>query len=288
VPALAPAVTALTHSQTDVGALATALDSALASGTALQTQLTALVAKLRDMALGVEQGADPKQTLHHAIDTAFGELGLDELNALYQQVHDTFDSYSPEHLQAQLDSLLAPVHELIANLTDPHALFADVETAFADVKSLVDPGLRNFVTSLRTDVQPIVDAVKAKVDAVDLSAVSGELDAKYAEITDLKNRLLDKLQSLVDGLDAPYQEAVQIVEDLNPATVLVQPLEQTFNEIMAKLEGIDVRKVFQPLLDAIGALRDKLLAQIDRVEQAFEEFLGAAPSGSGASLAVSA
>ena len=282
VAVLAPAVTAFRKAQTDAAALAAALDTSLASGTALQTQLTALVAKLRDMALGVEAGTDPKQTLHHAIDTAFGELGLDEITALYSQVHDTFDSYSPEHLQGQLDALLAPVHELITGLTDPHELFAEVETAFNDVKGIVDPGLRDFVTQLRGDVEPILDAVKAKVDAVDLGAVSSELDARYAEITQLKNRLLDKLQSLVDGLDAPYREVVQIVEDLNPATVLVQPLEETFNAIMAKLGVIDVRKVFQPLLDAIGALRDKLLAQIDRVEQAFEEFLGAAPSGGGA------
>jgi hypothetical protein len=288
VAVLAPAVTAFRTSQTDAAALAAALDTALASGTALETQLTALVAKLRDMALGVEAGADPKQTLHHAIDTAFGELGLDEITALYTQVHDTFDSYSPEHLQAQLDELLAPVHELIEGLTDPHQLFAEVETAFNDVKGIVDPGLREFVTQLRGDVEAILDAVKAKVEAVDLGAVSSELDARYAEITQLKERLLDKLQSLVDGLDAPYHEVVQIVEDLNPATVLVQPLEETFNAIMAKLGVIDVRKVFQPLLDAIGALRDKLLAQIDRVEQAFEEFLGAAPSGGGGSLAVAA
>jgi hypothetical protein len=98
--------------------------------------------------------------------------------------------------------------------------------------------------------------------------------------------LLDKLQALVDAVDAPYLEVVKLLDDLNPGTVLIEPLQETYDAILAKIDGIDVRAVFEPLLQALTRLRDKLVEQLQRTEQAFERFLSASPGGAGAGVAV--
>ena len=104
------------------------------------------------------------------------------------------------------------------------------------------------------------------------------LNVKYADILAIKDRLQSKLQALFDGLDGPYQQIELILEALNPGEVLIEPLSVTYQQILDKFEGVSVRAIFQPLLDALASLRDALIEGIDRTSDAFKAFLSAAPS----------
>ncbi|NOZ29636.1 MAG: hypothetical protein GXP39_16490 [Chloroflexi bacterium] len=288
LPILASAIERFRTLESALNALASSLDTLLSDGGPLRQPLTALSDRLREVALGITEGAaDIKQALRDAITQAYQALGVDTIQAIFEQVKATFQSFSPENLEATLNELLAPVRNFLDNLPDPSAILNDVGTAFNDLKTLIDPGLRDLLNQVRISIQPILDAITAKIGALDPSAILGELDAKYTAIVALKDRLLNKLQAVIDGLDAPYQQVVQLIDDLNPGTVLVEPLSATYQAILDKIEGIDIRAVFQPLLDALKALRDELVAGIDRTVIAFESFLAAAPTGAiGATVSV--
>ncbi len=280
LPILAGAIERFRTLETALNTLAGSLDTLLSDGGPLRQPLTALSDRLREVALGITEGAaDIKQALRDAITQAYQALGVDTIQAIFEQVKATFQSFSPENLEATLNELLAPVRDFLDNLPDPSAILNDVGSAFNNLKTIIDPGLRDLLNQMRISIQPILDAITAKIGALDPSAILGELDTKYTAIVALKDRLLNKLQALIDGLDAPYQQVVQLIDDLNPGTVLVEPLSATYQAILDKIEGIDIRAVFQPLLDALKALRDELVAGIDRTATAFESFLAAAPTG---------
>ena len=279
LPILASALAGARPAQEAVSALAQGLENLLRDGGPLQQPLQALSAKLRELALGITEGAaDLKQALRGAVTRAYETMGVDTIQVIYRQVEETFQSFSPENLEATLNELLAPVRDLLDALLDPSALFQEVVDAYNGLRGLIDPGLADFLNQVRSDVQPILDAVTSKLNALDPAAIIDQLDARYADLMALKDRLLGKLQEALDGLDAPYQQVVELIDALNPGTVLVEPLNAAYQAILDKLEGIDIRAVFQPLLDALRGLRDQLVAGIERTATAFTSFVSAAPS----------
>ena len=246
--------------QTALGELAGALDRALSDGGALSQPLDALSNRLREMTVGIVEGAtDLKQVLRDAIDQAYQAMGVGAIAAIYQQVKETFQSFSPDNLEAALTELVQPVRDWLDNLLDPSEVLGEVVEAFNSFKALIDPGLSDFLDQVRADVQPIVDGIVAKVSALDPSAVLTQLDAKYQAIIAVKDRLVGKLESMLSALDEPYQLILGLIDQMNPGTVLVEPLSDTYQAILDKLAGVDIRLVFQPLLDAIRRLREALV-----------------------------
>jgi hypothetical protein len=275
---LAGPLGAARRSQDALAVLIPGLDTTLADGGPLEAPLAALAERLRGLGLGITAGPDGVQdALTALVEEAFAQLGLTEIEALFAQVRSTFESFGPDALEAQLEALLEPVRDVIDAIPQPSALLAPVFAEFDALKALVDPGLRDFLDALKAEVEPVFDTARAKLDAVDVTALTAQLDEQYAEIQALKDRLLATLDELAGALDEPYAAVVALLDGLNPGVVLVEPLQATYEQILAKVDGISVRTVFQPLLDAVAGLRDELLAQIDRTAAALQEMLAASP-----------
>ncbi len=279
---LAAAVPVWRTLQTNINTLSGAVATAFSASGPMPGPLETLATRLHELALGAtEAGADIKLILGNLVTQTYQALGIEELVATYTQLKATVQSFSPESLETALTELLSPIREFLDNLLDPATVLADVVTAFNSLKALIDPGLRDFLNQVRTDLQPILDALKAKIDALDPASLLVPLEASYADIVALKDRLLSKLQGLLDAVDAPYQEIVQLIDALNPGTVLVAPLQATYEAILDKIDGVNIRAVFQPLLDALKRLFDELVAGIKRTFKALESFVSTGASVSG-------
>lgn len=274
LPVLAGAVSVWRTLQTNLNTLSGELVAEFSESGRLRQPFEALATKLNELALGATQaGADIKLILRNLVTQTYQALGVDELIATYTQLKATIQSLSPESVETALTELLSPLREFLDNLLDPATVLAEVVTAFNSLKALIDPGLRDFLNQLRRDLQPILDAVKTKIDALDPASLLAPLDVKYADILALKNRLLSKLQDLLNAVDAPYQQIVQLIDELNPGTVLVAPLQATYEAILDKIDGVNIRAVFQPLLDALKNFLNQLIAGIRRTAGAFESFV---------------
>lgn len=281
LPLFAGALQRFRTSQSGLVALTEKLDAALSEDGPVAQPLEALSARLHEIAPTIEEGvADIKRALRDAITQTFEATGVDAISEIYAELKSSLQSYSPENLEAALEELIAPLQASLQNLLDPSEVLDEVVAAFDDLKALIDPGLHDFLSQLQTSVEPIFSALSAKVEAIDPEPVVAALDAKYAEIVAIKDRLQDKLQALFDGLDVPYRQVEQTLEDLNPREVLIAPLSATYQAILDKFEGTDVRTLFQPLLDVLKRLRDALVEGIERTGATFASFLSAAPSAS--------
>jgi hypothetical protein len=283
LPILANALTAWRTLQTNLATLSAALVAAFAESGALRPPLQTLGAKLRELSFGaLEAGADIKQILRNLVTQTYQSLGIEDLLALYNQIKATFQSFSPESLEAAFTGLLSPIRGFLDSLLDPGVVLAEVVTAFNSLKAIINPGLRDFLHGVRADLQPILDSVKAKIDALNPAALLAPLDATYTNIIALKNRLLAKLQGLLNAIDEPYEQIVRLIDALNPGTVLVAPLQATYEAILAKIDDIDIRAVFQPLLDALKSFDDQLEVGINRTFRALESFVSTGLAVSGA------
>jgi hypothetical protein len=273
--------------QAGVVSLGQGLDAALAdAGGAVGTALDGLSARLRDLVPGLEQGSDVKDVLRRAVDRGYEALGVADVEGLFAGLRQAVESLGPDGIETALDEVLAPARAFLDGLPDPAEVLGEAADAFDSLKAAVDPGLSRFLDQVRGDVEPVLDAVAAKVESLDPAALLAPLEERYGRLMDLKDRLLQKLQDLLSALDDPYGEIEALAEALDPATVLVEPLNETYQEILDKLGDIDVRVVFQPAVDAVKGLRDQLVEGIGRTSDAFEAFLGAAPSSAGAGVSL--
>jgi len=266
--------------ETALSTFTTGVGTALAGGTPLETSLIGLGTRLQEVAgVVTEEGGDLKESLRQLVNRTYQNLGADRITSIYTSLTATLSSYSPENLESALDEALAPVRNFLDTLLDPTEVFAGVVTLFNEVKALITPGLNTLLTQLRQELEPILDSLNTAIEAFNPRAILTQLDTVYTDIVALKDRLLAKFNQLLNSLDTPYEQVLSILEDMNPSTVLVKPLEATYQAIVAKFADINIRKVFQPLLDAIAFLRDELIKGIKRTGKSFEAFLGAAPAG---------
>jgi hypothetical protein len=288
LPLMATSLVQFREFQNGTMALATELDSQMSEGGGLEQPLESLSDRLREIGPDIEEGIDDvKQALRDIVNQALEASGVDQINEIYTELQNTLASYAPSNLEAAIDELIAPFTDAIDELVDPSEVFDEVLTAFDNLKSLIDPGLDDFLVQLRDQLEPILEAITSKVESLDPGIIIGPLDAKYADIIAIKDQLQAKIQALLDSLDAPYETVVQTIEALNPAQVLAEPLDATYQLILNKVDGIDIHVVFEPLFEALRALLDQLIAGIKRTGDAFELFLNAAPSGSdGASVSI--
>lgn len=267
--------------QNGISTLVSELENQMGEGGSLEQPLDALSERLKEIGPGIEEGIDDvKQALRDIVNQAMEASGVDQINQIYTELQNTLESFNPSNLETAINELIAPFSEVIDELIDPSEVFNEVLASFDNLKSLIDPGLDDFLDQLRDQVEPILDGITSKVDSLDPGIIIGPLDAKYADIIAIKDQLQAKIQELLDSLDAPYETVVQTIEDLNPAQVLAEPLDATYQQILNKIDGVDIHAVFEPLIEALRALLDQLIEGIKRTGDAFESFLGAAPSGS--------
>lgn len=281
LPLMAGALEQFSGFKNGVSTLASELDGHMSDGGALQQPLETLSERLAEVGPGIDDGVDDvKQALKDILNQAMEASGVEQITQIYSELQSTLKSYRPDNLESAINELIAPVSGAIEELNDPSEIFNEALVSYDNLKALVNPGLDDLLEQLRNQIQPILNGIIAKVDSLDPGILIGPLDAKYADILAIKDQLQAKIQDLLASLDAPYETVVQTIEQLNPAQVLAEPLDTTYQQIVDKIDGIDIHAVFEPLFEVLRALLGQLIEGINRTGDAFESFLNSAPSGS--------
>jgi division protein CdvB (Snf7/Vps24/ESCRT-III family) len=264
---------------TRIGNLSNEIESQLDDSGALAEPMDQLADRIRSIAGDLDAGAaDIKQALRDLVSGGIQAAGVDEIRALHSRLRETVVGLGPDGLESAVDEVIAPVRDMIDGLPDPGAMFDAAAARLQAMRVRITGEVQTTVDDLRDQVQAIIDAALALLDPIDLDAVIASLDGAYASILDLKDRLIAAIGSLTDAVDAPYETVVGLIDDLNPFEILGPVLDEAYNEILAKFEGLDLQEIFAPILEAIGHLRDELLEGIRRVGDAFGSFQSASAS----------
>lgn len=264
---------------TRIGDLSHEIESQLGDSGALAEPMDQLADRIRSIAGDLDTGtADTKQALRDLISGGIQAAGIDDIRALHSQLRETVVGLGPDGLEAAVDDIIAPVRDMIDSLPDPGAMFDAAAAQLQALRARITGEVQITVDELRDQVQAIVDAALAILEPIDLDTVMASLDSAYSAILDLKDRLIAAIGSLTDAVDAPYETVVGLIDELNPFEILGPVLDEAYNEILAKFEGLDLQEIFSPILEAIGHLRDELLEGVRRVGDAFGSFQSASAS----------
>ena len=84
-----------------------------------------------------------------------------------------------------------------------------------------------------------------------------------------------------DSLNDAFDGLLQDLEGLNPNTLLVEPLQQTFEEnIQPFIDSLDITPLLEDVIARLNGLDGELRGEMDRVNTAYQAMLAAAPDTS--------
>jgi len=241
-----------------------------------------------------------------AADTVLGGLrGLTPTPANVKQwVHDAVND-ELIHPLAVIFSLAAParamldavVGELQGLLTGVDAKIADLLEGVAALTSIRDSlqevldRIQNFnLDFLRTTLNGLFTALRAKLDAVNPQSLGAALDAIFKEVLDSLSVDLFLPPADVATLDADYATLVDTLKSLDPSAVVANVVQDAFDsEVLPLVDAIDMSDPLHRIADRLSSLTGELRSELDRVEAAFQAMLDAVPEGgpAGASASVS-
>ncbi len=208
---------------------------------------------------------------------------LQELDQRFTALKDRLIPIRPQDIAAELDAtydvLLAQVEEL------------DIAGALNQVKITLE-GIKDIAATVRVDflagdIDRAVADLRALVEGLNPAALAGELDDLHAEVVEVVAST--KPSTLLGGLQATLDEVKGIVASVDPRAALGQPLNQAWTAVEGLLDAVDFTVILAPLAARIDELAVAFLAALRRVEEAFDQMLGAARtalSGSGAGASV--
>lgn len=168
------------------------------------------------------------------------------------------------------------------------ALEAKITVLLAAPQALLD--LKNTVQKLIDDigainldfiqdaVNAIYDSIREKFNALNPKSLQKSLDEAFKKMLDaLSFDAIVPLNAL-DDLDADFYAVVGKLKALDPETLLVQPLQQIFdNDIKPIIDTFDLSPALNTIVDRLKPLEDELRSEMDRVNTAYQAMLNAAP-----------
>ena len=123
------------------------------------------------------------------------------------------------------------------------------------------------------------------VDALDPSQIFDELDAIHAEVESV---VADTRPSQVlAGLQTNLEQVQNILSSLSLRDTFGPPITAAWDASVGVLGEVDFRVVLSPLVDKLDELETEFLAGLSRVEDAFDDMLGAASGALGEDVTAS-
>ncbi|MBK8021897.1 MAG: hypothetical protein IPK19_10860 [Chloroflexi bacterium] len=175
-------------------------------------------------------------------------------------------------LQALVDALTG---KLTALLNGPGSL-GDIRDT---IQALLDK-LQNFnLDFLTQSIGGVFDNVKGKLNAISPAALGATVDAAFTDMLDSLQIDLLIPPAQIAQLDTAYQNIVEDLEALNPATLVTAVVQPEFEEkIIPLLEVFDPTEVLSSLYARLGGVEEELRAEIARVNEAYQRMLDSIPS----------
>jgi len=124
--------------------------------------------------------------------------------------------------------------------------------------------------------------VRSKLAAVDPAQLRQAVETAFGQMLDALS--LDQVLPAADAaqLDTAYLQMIAKLRTLDPEQLVVQVVKPEFDtRIVPLLAAFDLTPLLDVLLDRLQALKKELPTELDRVNQAYQAMLAAAPSGGG-------
>lgn len=214
-----------------------------------------------------------REGVRQALEHQLGQPVLDFLSRLQiiGQVLFTFvdglDVISTA-LQAKLTAVLAAPQGLLDIYSDFQRLLTRL--------SQLDLG------ALQEDVDALYETLIDQARALDPRRLEQELEEKFTVLLDTLS--LDTLISpqVRSDINSAYGQVVQIVDTLDPQLLLVEPMQEIWeDDILPLLDAFDISETVELLISFLEPLDEQLATEMDRVDTAYQAMLAAAPSGGG-------
>jgi hypothetical protein len=148
-----------------------------------------------------------------------------------------------------------------------------------------------------------LEQLQQQITNLDLDMFVREVDSLYEELLDtlraldpgaMEQPLRRALEALLDDLtldsvftpglrdqiEQSYATLVGKVDALDPELLVIKPLDDLYTQdVLPLVDALDVSEAVQKLIDRLNALPDELKEELERVDEAYQDMLAAAPSG---------
>lgn len=228
----------------------------------------------------VQTGAsidDIRQWVREAIDRQLGQPVVDFL-AQVQVIGLVLN-----HLLGGLETLNATLQQKITDVIGAPQSLLGLYTDFQDLLARLS---QLDLDTLQEDVDALYDTLIDDVRALDPRQLEQALEEKFDELLDTLS--LDTLitPQVRADINSTYANVVKIVDTLDPQLLLVEPMQDMWEqEILPLLDAFDISETVDLLIGFLQPLDDQLTSEMDRVDTAYQAMLAAAPTGGGGNSA---
>ncbi len=149
-----------------------------------------------------------------------------------------------------------------------------------------------------------LEQLQQKIANLDLEMFVREVDSLYQDLLDklkaldpkaMEQPLRRALETLLDGLnldsvftpglrgqiEQSYATLVSKIDALDPELLVIKPLDDLYTQdVLPLVDALDVSEAVQKLIDRLNKLPGDLKTELGRVDDAYQDMLAAAPSGS--------
>ncbi len=195
---------------------------------------------------------------------------LDDLDQRFETVKARLLPIRPEELAAELDA----AHKKVLGLVDGVKIgdrLKEVAKTFERLRGVVETIRVDF---LATDVDKAVAEVRAVVEALDPARLGDALDPLHQALEEAVGGTIPS--KVLAEIDAPLGRVQDLIEKLDPDTVLKPALKAWDPAVKDALAAVDFTVVLSPLVDKLDELEAELVAALDRSEMAFQHLLDSA------------
>ncbi len=224
----------------------------------------------------VQPGAsidDIRQWVRSALDHQLGQPVVDFLSQL--QVIGQVLNQLLGGLEALNTTLQQKINDVISAPLSLLSLYGDVQHLLTSL-SQID------LDALQEDVDALYETLIDDVRALDPRQLEQELEEKFDEL--LGTLSLDTLitPQVRSDITSAYTNIVKIVDTLDPQLLLVEPMQEIWEQdVLPLLDVFDISETVELLIGFLEPLDEQLASEMDRVDTAYQAMLAAAPGGNG-------
>jgi hypothetical protein len=270
MPVLAPLLPKIDRVKAAVQAKATtfgattaplaAIFQGLENGVNLLHTLLSPLGVVRDALLAPIQGLFPGQKFSGPKDVLLHFLNRFNLSELRPVLQPLFDTIHAKLKALVDDAVLNPLAEVVHTLT--------AATDVLNIRSLVDA-----VTSVFTDVENVIRSL-------DPTPLIQEIGDEYKQIVAMLDQV-DPSQFIQEITTLYEEDIVGVIQQISPEALLLPPLRELFQKIVAALGAFDLEAIFKPVFDRLKNLDAELGGGLHDVEGAWSQMLGVLSSSTG-------
>ena len=221
----------------------------------------------------IDPAAGIRDTIAAIIDAAFENLALESIQDAYEALVDTVERFAPEHLFASVQELMDEVAELVREIGDPEEVITALEDIYGGLLEALEAV--SFLP-LKEDLDSAYAALTAKLGELDPTPILATITQRYEDLISIADTI--DIGETAERLDLIYeQQVLQKLGGLNPETVLIEPLEAAFEDVMELVRGLDIDVVSEAVQGRLEDLRTELDEGLGRVGDAIIQMLRAVP-----------